>query len=340
MGPTIRDVAKAAGVSTATVSRVINNSPLISQDTAEHVKKIMKELRYFPSSIARSFANQSTYNIALIVDIDNLDAFANPFFYQIQYGIEKVVCNRGYNLIIANEKSMGNRRSALSKIVLEKRADGIILPSFLLKKSQIKMMDEQKLPFVVIGEPLSKFNINWVDINNVMAGNMAACHLIENRYKRIAFVAGSMDDKFNQNRLEGYKIALRNNGIELDEELINYDISGKEAGYRAMNDFIKKDRKPDAVIFSNNLAAFGAISSIKDNGYKIPEDIGIISFDNFPVAELSEPNMTTVDIDVFELGIQAATMLLREIEIPSKSKQNSLLSVKLISRGSAERKKN
>ncbi|MCT4542862.1 MAG: LacI family transcriptional regulator [Vallitalea sp.] len=337
MGVTIKDVAKATGVSTATVSRVINNSPLISPKTEEKVKRAMREMNYFPSSMARGFSNQNTYNIALIVDMDNYDAFVNPFFYKIQYGIEKIICKQGYNLIIANEKTTINRDTALNRIIREKRADGIIFPSFLLRKNIIKKMEEKQIPYVVIGEPLKKFNVNWVDINNQMAGYIATSHLIKNNYKRIAFVSGNFNDHFNTKRFNGYLKALKENKIVYDERLLIKDIVAKKSGYDVVNNYMKMDNHPDAFIFSNNIAAFGAMMAIKENGYKIPKDIGIVSFDNFLVAELTQPEMTTVDIDVLELGIQAGSMLVMEIDSPSTTKHNRLLSVKLITRGSAER---
>ena len=337
MGVTIKDVAKAAGVSTATVSRVINNNPLISPRTAEKVKRVMKEMEYFPSSIARGFSNQSTYNIALIIDMENTNAFVNPFFYQIQYGIEKVICDHGYNLVIANQKTGSNRDSALNRIIYEKRADGIILPVFLLRKSIVKKIEEEKIPFVVLGEPENKFDVNWVDINNKMGGYIAVAHLMENRYKRIAFISGNLSDTFNKNRFSGYLEALEKYGAEPVQELVFKDVSGKEEGYRLANRLLEMENPPDALIFTNNIAAFGAIQAIKEKGRKIPDDIGVVSFDSFPVAELTDPQMTTVDIDVVELGVQIGIMIIKEIEMPSSSKKNSLLAVKIIARGSAER---
>lgn len=338
MGVTIKDVAKAAGVSTATVSRVINSSPLIPPDTSDKIRRIMKEMEYFPNNIARSFAHQSTYTIALIVDIDNTDAFANPFFYQVQYGIEKVACSHGYNLMIANEKTMINHENALNRMVFEKRVDGVVMPASLLKKSLIKRMEKEKFPFVVIGEPEEGFNVNWVDINNKMAGEIAAKHLIENGFKRIAFITGNSKDIFNKNRLNGYKSALKSCNIDFNQYFIKESEATQEDGYRIMNEMLEDDNPPDAVVVSNNIAAFGALRAIKRKGYKVPEEIGLVSFDTYPVAEFSEPQMSTVDIDVFDLGVQAATMLFKEIHIPSSSIQNSLLSVKLISRGTSEMK--
>lgn len=339
MGVTIEDVAKAAGVSKATVSRVLNNSPLISPETTEKVKKAMRKLEYFPNHIARSFANQNTYTIALIVDIDNSKAFANPFFYQVQYGIEKVLCSRGYYLMIANVNAMDDHETLLNKLVFEKRVDGIIFPASLLQKSLVKKMEEQSFPFVVIGEPEDGFNVNWVDIDNKMAGDIATKHLIENGYEKIAFVVGSLRDKFNQRRLEGYMDTLKKYNIDFYQDLVSEKEGTIKEGYCIMENFIQIKNRPDAVIFTNNIAAFGALSAIKKRGYKIPEEFGLVSFDNYPVAEFSEPNMTTVDIDVVGLGVQAATMLLKEIEMPSDSKQHSLLSAKLIMRGTSNKRK-
>lgn len=340
MAVTIKDVAKAAGVSTATVSRVINSSSLIPPDTSEKVRKIMLNMEYHPNSIARSFAHQSTYTVALIVDIDNMDAFNNPFFYQIQYGIEKVLSSRSYYLMIANEKTMINHETALNKLIFEKRIDGIILPASLLKKSLVKRMEKDRFPFIVIGEPEEGFSVNWVDINNIMAGEIATDHLIKNGFKKIAFISGSLKDIFNKNRLNGYKTALEKHNIHVSQDLVIEGVSTKEDGCRIMNILLESKNRPDAVVVTNNISAFGALKAIKEKGYSVPEEIGLISFDSYPIAEFSEPNMTTVDIDVFDLGIQAATMLLKEIEIPSESMQHSLLSVNLISRGTGERPEN
>jgi len=297
----------------------------------------MLNLEYFPNSIARSFAHQSTYTIALIVDIDNTDAFNNPFFYQIQYGIEKVLSSRSYYLMIANEKTMISHETALNKLIFEKRVDGIIFPAFLLKKNLVKRMEKDKFPFVVIGEPEESFIVNWVDINNKMAGEIATNHLIKNGFKKTAFISGNLKDIFNKNRLNGYLDVLEENNIHISQDLLKEGGFTKEDGYRIMKVLLESKHVPDSVIVTNNIAAFGALMAIREKGYKVPDEIGLVSFDNYPIAEFSEPNMTTVDIDVFDLGIQAATMLLKEIEIPSTSVQHSLLSVKLISRETSER---
>lgn len=337
MSVTIKDVAKAAGVSTATVSRVLNNSSLISPQTAEKVRNAMRELGYFPNNIARSFAHQSTYIIALVVDIEEPTAFNNPYFYQIQYGIEKYICPKGYYLMIVNENTLNNSGTGFSKLFYEKRVDGLILPVSVLNKNLVKKMEEQKFPFVIIGEPENSYDTNWVDINNKMAGEISTTHLIENHFQRIAFVSGSQKDLFNRNRLDGYLTALAKHGIQPDPELIKEGGFSKEDGYAIMTAFLQLENPPDGIVFTDNLVAFGALTAIKAYGLSIPDDIGLVSFDNFPVTELSDPPITTVDIDLINLGMQAASMLLKEIQLPTKTKQQSLLSVRLIKRGTSER---
>src|SRR5690606_17943794 len=282
MSVTIKDVAKAAGVSTATVSRVLNNSKLISPQTAEKVRNAMRELGYFPNNIARSFAYQNTCIIALVVDIEEPTAFNNPYFYQIQYGIEKYICPKGYYLMIANENTLNHSGTGFSQLVFEKRVDGLILPVSLLNKHLVKKMEDQNFPFVIIGEPENGYDTNWVDVNNKMAGEISTTHLIENQFQRIAFVSGSQKDLFNKRRLEGYLTALAKHGLSPDPDLIKEGAFSKEDGYALMSEFMGRQNPPDAVVFTDNLVAFGALSAAKAYGRRIPDEIGIVSFDNFP----------------------------------------------------------
>lgn len=339
MGVNIKDVAKAAGVSASTVSRVINNNQIISSETRERVLKAMHSLDYHPNSIARSFANQSTYTIALLIDLDSSDAFTNPFFYEALHGIETVVYREGYYLIIANEKTMINNNRALDSLVFEKRVDGIIIPSSIVKNSVVKRLKDEKFPFVVMGEPSScREEVDWVDINNVQGGRQAVMHLLENSYRRIAYIGGSGDEDFNRNRIKGYRKALEERGIEIEPAYIKKGEVSREGGYKMMNELLQLPDCPDSIICSHNFISFGAMKAISEKGLKIPDDIGIVSFDNYPIAEFTEPQLTTIDIDVFDLGVQAATILMKLMKMPSSRQQQSLISTKVVKRGSSVRR--
>ena len=340
MGVTIRDVAKAAEVSVATVSRVLNNSPSVSPNTCERVKKAMKMLDFFPNSIAKNFAQQSTFTVALIIDIDKPTSFLNPFFHEVLDGIEKVVYSQGYYLLIVNANTMVGNETALSRLILEKRVDGLILPSSILEKNLIGMMKKDEFPVVLIGEPEMKVDIDWVDINNVLAGEQAVRHLIENSYRKIAFMGGNPNDLFYKNRLAGYQSILEKSGIQYDPAIIKPGIDSKENGARLMKELLTLDKDVDSAIFNSNVTACGAVNAINESGLSIPEDFGIVCFDDYPLAEFTVPPLTTVAIDLRDLGAQAATMLLQLIEKPDSSRQHTIISTKIIARKSTARSRN
>lgn len=337
MGVNIKDVADRAQVSKATVSRVINDSPTISEKTKERVRRAMKELNYVPNSIARNFANQNTRNIALIVDIDDQSAFKNPFFYEELHGIETVIYREDYCLIIANVHSMGGHRNAIDNIVLQKRADGVIIPATIVSREIVRLLKDNDIPFVVAGEPLTCADeVNWVDINNRQGGEKAARHLLANGYRRIAFLCGNMENKFNQNRYEGYRQALMEAGSAPDEQYVLTDGVSIEDGTRMMDRLLALPQAPDAVVCSNNVLAHGAIRAVNGAGLTIPGDVGMVGFDNY-LAEFLNPPLTTVDINVFELGVQSGSVLMRLIKSERAGNKQILISTELVERKSSRR---
>jgi Transcriptional regulators len=337
----IDDVAKAAGVSKATVSRIINNNPLISAETRERTLKVMKELNYVPNSMARGLSNQQAFTVALLVNIKDTKSFSNPFFYEVMHGIETVVYNRGLCLIIANLQTTLKKDDILGQLIHGKRTQGVILPSSIMSPQLVKDMKKTKFPFVTIGEPEGiKEPIDWVDINNFQGGQQSVEHLLAQGYKSIAFIGGSQVEIFNKNRLEGYKSALANNGIPYRQEFVREGNSTKNDGYLMMKQLLKlTQRPPDAVICSDNTLSIGAMKAIKEANLTIPEDMGVLSFDNIPIADLIEPSLTTVDIDVFELGVQAANILFKLIDNPAARQQQSLISTCIQMRESTKKKK-
>lgn len=337
MGATIQDVAERAQVSKSTVSRVINDSPAISEETKERVRRAMKELNYVPNSIARNFANQTTRNIALIVDIDNASAFKNPFFYEELHGIETVIYQEDYCLMIANARSMGGHRNAIDNIVLQRRADGVIIPATIVSHGIVKLLRDNAVPFVVAGEPTTCADeVNWVDINNRQGGAEAARHLLGNGYERVAFLCGGMQNKFNQNRYDGYRQALESAGAVFDERYVITDGVGVGDGARMMESLLSLTQAPDAVVCCDNVLAHGAIRAIKAAGLAIPRDVGMVGFDNY-LAEFMDPRLTTVDINVFELGAQSGSVLMRLIKSKRAGNKQILISTGLIERDSSRR---
>ncbi|MCL2146555.1 MAG: LacI family transcriptional regulator [Synergistaceae bacterium] len=336
--PNIKEIAKAAGVSTSTVSRVLNNNQLISPETREHVIKIIRKHNYVPNAMARGLSTQKANTVALLVNIEDRESFDNIFFHKVMFGIENVLYKNELSLIISNLQAHGDGKNRLTKMIQGKQIQGIILPSFILTPELIKMLKTMKFPFVALGEPENTAaSFDWVDINNAQGGQQAVQHLIESGYRRIAFLNGSAREVFNQNRLAGYRSMLAQKGMPADEALIADCGASKDSAYVAMSRLLNLPSPPDAVICVNNVISMGAMKAIAEKNLKIPGEIGIISFDNFPIAELVEPKLTTVDIDVFEMGAEAAKLLLRLMENPNAHHQVSLISTSIQSRESTKK---
>jgi len=333
----IKDVAKAAGVSTSTVSRIINDNPAISTETRDKVLKIMKELNYVPNIMARGLSNQRAFTVTLAIDIDDVKSFNNPFFYEVMHGIETVVYQKDLCLIIANMQTIIKKESILKWLINGKRTQGVIFPSSIVNEKMIRELKKHKFPFVVFGEPDSLEPIDWVDINNRQGGQQAVEHLLQQGYRKIAFVSGSRKEVFNKNRYKGYRDGLEKNGIFYDEEYVMEGGSAKNDGFNMMNSLLALKNRPDAVICTDNILSLGVMKAILNAGLKIPDDLGVISFDSFPVADLADPPLTTVDVDVFELGVQAANMLFTLIENPHARQQQSLIATSIQVRESTQR---
>lgn len=337
MGVSIRDVAKAAGVSTATVSRIINNSPLISQKTRKRTLKVMKELNYVPNSMARALSSKKPFNVTLLIDIKDIKSYSNPFFYEVMHGIEAAVYKKGLCLTIASANS-DKKHDILDWHINGKRMQGLIIPVSLADERLIQRLKDIEFPFVLIGEPAEPQLREWVDIDNRQGGRQAVEHLLEMGYAGIAFIGGSIKEKFNKNRLEGVHEALRDNGVYQSDSYIKECDGSKNDAYAKMCELLKLKKRPDAVIGGDNVICLGVMKAIREAGLNIPRDIGILSFNDYPLAELVEPPLTSVVIDVFEMGALAANALLGLLDDPGAGMQPSYVPTSVIMRESTNRR--
>lgn len=333
---TIKDVALKAGVSISTVSKVINNGPNISAATKEKVKNIMKDLNYYPNILAKSFAQRNSYNIGVLMDLKRSDAFVNSHLYEILGGIEEVAQQNGYFLTLSNMSSV-IKNDTLDKIVMQKGVDGLIIQVNGLTKGICQRLDVLGFPYIVIGQPKFESKACWIDINNKLAGEIATTHLIDEGYERIAFIGGPDKDDISQNRETGYKNSLQEHYIKINKSYIKEGPTITENGYALMNELLDLPIPPDSIVCSNNFTAVGAIRAIKKRGLKIPNDVALIAFDNYPLSQFTEPPMSIVDIDVFELGVHAADALMNKLKSPNLQVQYSMLSPTLIVRESSKK---
>lgn len=339
MATTINDIAKRVGVSASTVSRVITGKSVISEETKNKILIAMKEMNYHPNSLARSFATGSSQAIALIVDArDENESFSNYFFNRSVFGIEQICQDNGYNLIISNDTNTQDGQSPIEKLILERKVDGLILPSSSVNSKLIKELNQSNFPFVVLGEPsLCQNESSWVDVNNMQGGFNAVKHLVESGYSSIGIIGGNEDQVFFSNRLRGYKEGLEKYHLELNEKWILNSDGTADSSYDLVSSLLQEESFPDSLVCNNNIVAFGALKAIKNKGLSTPQDIGIMSFDNFPLAEYLDPPLSVIDIDTYSLGKQAASILFQKIQ-KNVGDLQILIATTLIERRSTQRK--
>ncbi|MEK0312445.1 LacI family DNA-binding transcriptional regulator [Cohnella sp. 56] len=311
MKTTINDIARAANVAKSTVSKVLNDAPTISEATKAKVRAIMKELQYTPSSIATQLAKQSSMNIGFIMNFDRKDDFLNPFFYSLLGGAESVTFEHRYELTIANITN--SNEDFMNRYVYSKKLDGMLINPSFLNRDVVSELERLEFPYVIVGQPKEDYGADsdWVDIDNNEGGRIAANHLLEQGYARIAFLGGVPGEAISRNRLAGYQNVMSGARRDLvsDNPYIRQGETNEATGYRLMNELLDLDAPPDAVICVNNFIAFGVLKAAQERGVRIPEQLGIVTFDNFPLAPYTTPALTALEIDTFSLGVLATNVL-------------------------------
>lgn len=337
MAVTIKDVAREAGVSIATVSKVINKVPSISDATVEKITRIMKELDYQPNIRAQNFARKSTRNIVFITKLERNTAFLNPHMFEIMSGLQSILDTKNYSLSICNVNA-DNHLEAIEKIIAGKSVDGIVIHVSVLTREMASRILKAEFPHIIIGCPNFESQLCWIDNNNYLSGEIAANHLADKGYRKIAFLGGKEDDLISAHRLQGAATALEDRKISLNELYVKSGESTIRDGFRMMEEILSQKELPDAVICANNHIALGACRAIAGHGIKIPDEIGVITFDDYPFSQIADPMLTVVNIDVYDVGIQAGKLILNKIKKPNLQVQSYTTLPNLLIRESTERK--
>lgn len=327
MGATINDIAKKTGVSPSTVSRVINGTAKISSSTKEKIYEAMNELNYHPNSIARSLAHGSSMTISLLIDAENRpETFSNMFFSHSVFGIEKEAQRNGFNLLISGYTD-DEIDSSIDSLILEKKTDGIIIPSSMSNARIIRKLNKDKTSYIVLGEPVEcAEECSWVDINNAQGSRLAVKHLKERGYSKICFFGGNEKELFTQRRIDGFKSIVK------EDDLI-FPFSGTREDLEKKAEEILALYRVDSVICNDNRCAFAFMNAAARKGFSIPENLGVVTFDNYPLAEYMTPPLTVISVDTLTQGETAAAMLIQKIKEKSSNHQ-TLISTEIIERAS------
>lgn len=326
-------VAKLANVSTATVSRFFSGSNYMTDKTREKVIKAVKQLNYYPNSLARQLRKMITNKIIVIVpDI------TNTFFSQVLKGIEILARQNGYQVLLGDTENNIDIEHEYLNSLYEKDVDGLILLTARIDRNIIEKIAKE-YPVVLACEYIENTDIPTVSIDNIGAARKATEHLIKLGHKRIAHITGPKDIILCRDRLKGYLQAMKDYRLKINPLLILEGDFHYETGYNLMLKLMSIDNSPTAIFADNDEMAIGAIKAVKENNLKVPEDIAVVGFDDIKMALMCEPSLTTISQPTFEIGKKAMDLLIKILNKKIIKKRNYILENKLIIRGSCGCKK-
>ncbi len=317
MPTTIRDVAREAGVSTSTVSKVLNNWTTISQATVDRVNEAISKLNYTPNSRAVSFARQATKNVVFLTSLGKDEAYHNPHMFDIMCGVNSVLTNNNYSMTLVDIYNDTYQGEAVSRVMAQKCADAMVIHGSAINKEIADLIIKQQFPHILIGHPGFETQLCWVDTNHALAGQAAAEYLISCGYNDFAFIGGKKTDYISMQRLKGFLGAMHSYGYVIAPDKIQYTDSSKEESYQVTLKLLELKKPPRVIVCENNTIALGTVKALEKMKLEIPKDIAFLTFDIYPYSEIIDPKPTVIDINVYDMGVQAGSMLFRKLENPS-----------------------
>ncbi len=328
--PTYSEIAKLAGVSEATVSRVLNGDDKVDAERIKAVTKAVEALGYKKNRAAAALASGRTGLIAVVID-DDLSVFQDPFWGTITNGISRVLMeNEMQTLLLV--APLDRLDSPVAQYLQRGEVDGAIFLQ-LQKDSLIKKLAKQNLPLVVNGTPHSSNPFAYVDADNAGGAYAAVEHFVKTGRKSIAVITGDLNNTAAEQRLDGYLAAVNFFKLQESKSLIAKGNWTRESGFNLANKLMEKNPELDAIFCSNDIMALGAIAAIQEAGKSVPEDIAVIGFDDSFLAQNSHPGLTSVRQDIVGLGMEAAKMILAILR--GEEVHSEILSCELVLRETA-----
>lgn len=332
MPATIYDVAKKAGVSIATVSRVINNSDTVSERTRQQVEQAIKELNYAPNVIASALTKKSTLTLGLLIpDV------SNPFFSELARGVEDASNDFGFNTIMCNTDYSIEKEATYIGLLKQKSIDGFIISTAYCDDVNIINLLKEDIPLVLLGRDIENadgYPLDVVGSDNIKGGYIATRHLIELGHKKIACLLGPEEIKVNRERKAGYIKALKEASLKVCEDIIFHGEFKFESGYNKTFEIFNGSIKPTAVFAANDLTALGVIRALKALGLSVPNDVSVVGYDNTILAEIAEPPLTTVNQEMRKMGYLATELIIKRIRGEREAGEKVICNTDLIVRKS------
>ncbi len=330
MTVTIYDVAREAGVSMATVSRVVNNNPNVKPQTRKKVFEAIEKLGYRPNAVARGLASKRTTTVGVVIpDI------SNAIFAEVARGIEDIAAMYHYNIILSNADKKKEREIRVVNTLLEKQVDGLLFMGGSITQEHINAFNTANVPIVLCATSDESKSIPSVDIDHEKAAYDAVKYLLDQGHRKIAMISGTLEDlTIGYARFQGYKRALEEAGIAVQEEYVRIGNYRYESGMETAQYFLELDEKPTAIFAATDEMAIGAIHQIQDYGLSVPDDISVISIDNIRMASMVRPQLTTVAQPMYDIGAVSMRLLTKLMKKEPVDSHQVILPHELIERNS------
>ncbi len=311
--PTLEEIAKLAGVSRSTVSRVVNGHPNVREPVRERVWQVVRENGYQPHAAARSLVTRRTRIVGVIIPEAVTTLFTDPFFSHLLCGITQICNSHRYFLMLSLFNDPAGPEEMYRRVVRSGHLDGVVVASTRVDDPLITRLLLDRVPFVMVGRHPDD-RISYVDVDNVASSRMAVEHLARLGHSRIATITGPLNMTSGEDRLAGYQQALESQRLPVDEALVVEGSFSEASGAAAARRLLSQS--VTAIFAASDTMALGALKAIQEAGLRVPEDVALVGFDDLPVASALQPALTTVRQPIEQLGSMAADLLLSLLENP------------------------
>ncbi|AGB40138.1 transcriptional regulator [Halobacteroides halobius DSM 5150] len=329
MSITMKDIAQIVGVSESTVSRAINNKPGVGEKTRKEILKVANKYNFSPNQLARNLAKQESKMIGLILpDISSL------FYSEVARAIQDFALKKGYQVVICNTDGAREQENNYIEWLQSNQIAGAIFLGDRLVSNQIMKLGLSDYPVVLANRLVEGVTLPSVIIDNTSGAYKAMEHLLDKNYQNIALINGPQDNWQAQNRLRGYKQALKDFNLEFNSNLVLHQEWDRESGYQGFLELVKLEEPPEAIFAANDLIAAGVVEAIKMGGYLVPQDIAVVGFEDTVVTSIIDPPLTTVAQPMYQMGTQAVNKLFTLIEDDVRGEEIEILDCELIIRES------
>ncbi len=327
---TIYDVAKKAGVSITTVSRVINDYPYVQEETRQRVKQVLKEANFIPNSNASNLVRKTTNTLAVIVpDI------TNNFFTTLLRGVEDKANENGFAVIFGNTDENSVKEYTYLQTFMERRVDGLIMDAVFAQSKNLKSIIKREIPLVLIDREIDDLQIDYVGSNNEKGAEDLVRYLIELGHRKIALISGSPEISVYRQRLKGYKAAQQKAGLSTDDKMILWgEKPDQESGFLLTRTLLDLSPRPTAIFAANNFLAIGVVKALREAQLEVPRDISVVCFDAADTGATINPFFTSIIQPVYTMGQMAVDLLLRQMKQKKAPAAKVILEPQLIIRES------